>query len=90
MPPTNHLINILPSEEDWKQAAKKWHRQLLKMPVLAMDSIKYLTGLPGCRQLFPDGLRAVVLHFCSIPVYLVHVGNPVLFVLVIASFAVSL
>ena len=49
MPPTNHLINILPSEEDWKQAAKKWHRQLLKMPVLAMDSIKYLTGLPGCR-----------------------------------------
>ena len=49
MPPTNHLINILPSEEDWKQAAKKWHRQLLKMPVLAMDSIKFLTGLPGCR-----------------------------------------
>lgn len=50
MPPTNHLINILPSEEDWKQAAKKWHRQLLKMPVLSMkDSTKFLTGLPGCR-----------------------------------------
>ena len=31
----NHLINILPSEEDWKQAAKKWHKTLLKMPVLA-------------------------------------------------------
>lgn len=47
---TNHLISILPSEEDWRQAAKKWHRQLLKMPVLAMaDSMKFLTGLPGCR-----------------------------------------
>ena len=50
MPPTDHLISILPSEDDWKQAAKKWHRQLLKMPVLSMsDSTKFLTGLPGCR-----------------------------------------
>ncbi len=46
----NHLINILPSEEDWKQAAKKWHKTLLKMPVLSMsDSMKFLTPMPGCR-----------------------------------------
>lgn len=44
-----HLINVMPSEEDWKQAAKQWHRELLKMPVIAMgDSLKYMTGLPGC------------------------------------------
>lgn len=50
MPPTNHLISILPSEEDWRQAAKKWHRTLLKMPVLSMsDSMKFLTPMPGCR-----------------------------------------
>ena len=46
----NHLINILPSEEDWKQAAKKWHKTLLKMPVLSMsESMKFLTPMPGCR-----------------------------------------
>lgn len=47
---TNHLIHILPSEDDWKQAAKKWHKTLLKMPVLSMsDSMKFLTPMPGCR-----------------------------------------
>ena len=45
-----HLIDILPDEEGWKQAAKKWHRMLLKLPVLSMgDSLKFLTGMPGCR-----------------------------------------
>lgn len=47
---SNHLIQVTPSEEAWKEAAKKWHRQLLLLPVLSMgDSVKYLTGLPGCR-----------------------------------------
>lgn len=45
-----HLIDILPDEDGWKQAAKKWHRTLLKLPVLSMgESIKFLSGLPGCR-----------------------------------------
>lgn len=45
-----HLIDILPDEDGWKQAAKKWHRMLLKLPVLSMgDSLKFLTGMPGCR-----------------------------------------
>lgn len=46
----NHLIQILPDEQGWKDAAKKWHRELLKMPVLSMsDSMKFLTPMPGCR-----------------------------------------
>lgn len=46
----NLLIQVTPSEQAYKEAAKKWHRQLLLMPVLSMgDSTKYLTGLPGCR-----------------------------------------
>lgn len=50
MPTPKHLISILPSEDDWKQAAKRWHRMLLKMPVLAMsDSMRFLTPMPGCR-----------------------------------------
>lgn len=46
----NHLITVTPSEQDWKDAAKKFRRELLMMPVFAMkDSVKFLTGLPGCR-----------------------------------------
>lgn len=46
---SEHIINVLPDEDAWKQAAKQWHRELLKLPVLAMnDSLKYMTGLPGC------------------------------------------
>lgn len=46
---SEHIINILPDEAAWKQAAKQWHRELLKLPVLSMgDSTKYMTGLPGC------------------------------------------
>lgn len=49
MPPV-HLINVTPDEAAWKEAAKRWHRQFLKMPVLAMkDTTKFMTGLPGCR-----------------------------------------
>ena len=46
----NHLINVTPDENAWKEAAKRWHREFLKMPVLAMkDTTKFMTGLPGCR-----------------------------------------
>lgn len=39
-----------PTEQAWKDAAKKWHKTLLMMPHLAMgESVKFLTGLPGCR-----------------------------------------
>ena len=49
MPPI-HLINVTPDEAAWKEAAKKWHRTFLKMPVLAMaDTTRFMTGLPGCR-----------------------------------------
>ena len=47
---TAHLINVTPDEAAWKEAAKRWHREFLKMPVLAMkDTTKFMTGLPGCR-----------------------------------------
>lgn len=46
----NHLINVTPDEAAWKEAAKRYHREFLKMPVLAMkDTTKFMTGLPGCR-----------------------------------------
>ena len=46
----NHLITVTPDESAWKEAAKRWHREFLKMPVLAMkDTTKFMTGLPGCR-----------------------------------------
>lgn len=46
----NHLINVMPDEAAWKEAAKRWHREFLKMPVLAAkDATKFMTGLPGCR-----------------------------------------
>ena len=46
----NHLINVSPDEAAWKEAAKRWNREFLKMPVLAMkDTTKFMTGLPGCR-----------------------------------------
>lgn len=49
MPPV-HLINVTPDEAAWKEAAKRWHREFLKMPVLATkDTTKFMTGLPGCR-----------------------------------------
>ena len=45
-----HLINVTPNEQDWKDAAKRYLKQLLKMPVLAMEeSTRFLTPLPGCR-----------------------------------------
>lgn len=49
--PNNHLlINVTPDEAAWKEAAKKWHREFLKMPVLSTkDTTKFMTGLPGCR-----------------------------------------
>jgi hypothetical protein len=46
----NHLINVTPDEAAWKEAAKRWNREFLKMPVLATkDTTKFMTGLPGCR-----------------------------------------
>ena len=50
MPDNLHLINVTPDEQAWKDAAKKYHKQLLKMPVLAMEeSTRFMTPLPGCR-----------------------------------------
>ncbi len=49
MPPV-HLINVSPSEADWKKAAEKWGRVFLKMSVFAMgDTTKFMTGIAGCR-----------------------------------------
>ena len=42
-------ITVIPAEE-YAQAAKKWRKELLQMPVLAMgDALKFLTALPGVR-----------------------------------------
>lgn len=43
-------VEITPSYEEYKKAAEKWHRVIMKLPVLAAkDTTKYMTGLPGCR-----------------------------------------
>lgn len=45
----NLEIIVIPAEE-YAQAAKKWRKDLLHMPVLAMgDALKFLTALPGVR-----------------------------------------
>jgi hypothetical protein len=50
MPDHIQLIIVTPDESAWKEAAKRWHREFLKMPVLATkDTTKFMTGLPGCR-----------------------------------------
>ena len=44
-----HQITVIPDDK-WKEAAKKWRKELLLMVVFAMqESTRFLQGLPGCR-----------------------------------------
>lgn len=43
-----HTINI--SDADFQKSAIKWKKELLLMPIFAMqDTLKYMTGIPGVR-----------------------------------------
>ena len=43
-----HTINI--SDADFQKSAIKWQKELLLMPIFAMqNTLKYMTGIPGVR-----------------------------------------
>lgn len=44
------IINVNPDFDEYKKAAERWERTLIKVPVLAAkDTTQYMTGYAGCR-----------------------------------------
>lgn len=44
------IINVNPDFDEYKKAAERWERTLVKVPVLAAkDTTQYMTGYAGCR-----------------------------------------